>query len=361
MNTIYIMALEPIDTRYTGEWFTELPKMIQSKIAETKANYQVQNVNGYGMFYSSEVTTPGAFLNFGATNIWKNHQMNNVAHMFNSGVIKPGDKFLFTDAWHTGIIQLKYMSELLNIPIEIHSIWHAGSYDPQDFLGRLVKDKQWSYNIERALFYASDYNYFATNFHIDMFAKALQMHDRGELYEPKKFVRTGLPFSYLSSKLGIYKAVQKEDIILFPHRIAPEKQLEIFKDLENQLPKYKFIVCQETKLTKDEYHVLLGKAKMVFSANLQETLGISMYEGMCANALPLVPDRLSYKEMYSAGFKYPSEWTESYKSYLKHRDKLVKHIEFMMENYYRYELAGHTKEIGDTFFTPNELLNKLVA
>lgn len=357
MNTIYILALEPLDTRYTGEWFYELPKVIQSEINRKGASYEVRNVLGNGELYDSDVVTPGAFLNFGATNIWKNHQLNHVADLFNKGKIKSGDKFLFTDAWHSGIIQLKYMSELLGIPVEIHSIWHAGSYDPQDFLGRLVKDKRWSYNFERAAFYAADYNYFATDFHMKMILDTLFIEDSSARL---KQVRTGLPFGYLKSKLGIYKAVQKEDLILFPHRIAPEKQLEIFKDLEKEMPEYKWVVCQESKLTKDEYHELLGKAKLVFSANLQETLGISMYEGMCANALPLVPDRLSYKEMYSDIFKYPSVWTESWESYLENKDALVRLIQFMMQNYYRYELATHTDTIGNNFFTPTEMLNKLI-
>ena len=50
---------------------------------------------------------------------------------------------------------------------------------------------------------------------------------------------------------------------------------------------------------------MLGEAKMVFSANLQETLGISWYEGLLVDTIPMVPDRLSYKEMATEDFKYP--------------------------------------------------------
>jgi hypothetical protein len=72
------------------------------------------------------------------------------------------------------------------------------------------------------------------------------------------------------------------------------------------------VVCQDQQLSKDEYHTLLGQSKIVFSANLQETLGISCYEGTLVDAIPMVPDRLSYSELYHEGFKYPSEWTESF-------------------------------------------------
>ena len=44
---------------------------------------------------------------------------------------------------------------------------------------------------------------------------------------------------------------------------------------------------------------------MVFSANTQETLGIS-HEGVLVGAMPTVPDRLSYTEMYDDMWKYDS-------------------------------------------------------
>ena len=31
--------------------------------------------------------------------------------------------------------EVKYMSQLLEIPIKIHGLWHAGNYDPNDFMG----------------------------------------------------------------------------------------------------------------------------------------------------------------------------------------------------------------------------------
>jgi len=100
-----------------------------------------------------------------------------------------------------------------------------------------------------------------------------------------------------------------------------------------RLPQYEFVICQEQQLNKNEYHNLLGEAKLVFSANLQETLGISWYEGALVDAIPMVPDRLSYSEMALPEFKYPSEWTEDYDAYLHHKDKLIAQIVNYMENY----------------------------
>ena len=153
----------------------------------------------------------------------------------------------------------------------------------------------------------------------------------------------------------------KRDLILFPHRIAPEKQVEIFRDLKEHLPQYEFVVCQDQQLTKNEYHNLLGEAKMVFSANLQETLGISWYEGAIVDAIPMVPDRLSYSEMALDIFKYSSKWTESYDAYTVYRPDICREIIQHMDNY-ETRLPSLNKQVTvlkENFFSCNKLLEIL--
>jgi hypothetical protein len=179
--------------------------------------------------------------------------------------------------------------------------------------------------------------------------------------EDARFVRTGWPMEYMTDTLTMYKNIPKRDLILFPHRIAPEKQVDIFRDLKEQLPQYEFVVCQDQYLTKNEYHNLLGEAKIVFSANLQETLGISCYEGAVVDAIPMVPDRLSYTEMYYDGFKYPSQWTESFDSYLKFKQQLCHHIITTMTHYEKRipQLRKQTQDLTENFFSCQTLLSKL--
>jgi hypothetical protein len=288
-----------------------------------------------------------------------------MGRLFCSGSVRPGDHFLFTDAWHPGIINLKYMSELLQIPVTIHALWHAGSYDPQDFLGRLIGDAPWVRYAEKSFFAAIDHNYFATQFHIDMFCKNLlddTLEDTiKEFIDEGKIVLTGWPMEYMHDTLVMYKNMPKRDLILFPHRIAPEKQIEIFQDLKEHLPQYEFVVCQEHQLTKNEYHNMLGEAKLVFSANLQETLGISWYEGAIVDAIPMVPDRLSYSEMAHDTFKYPSEWTESFEAYTVHRKDVCMKIIQYMENYEKFlpSLNKQVYDLKENFFSCKPLLEKL--
>jgi hypothetical protein len=282
-----------------------------------------------------------------------------IARLFTSGTVVDGDHFLFTDAWHPGIINLKYMAELLGIKVKIHALWHAGSYDPQDFLGRLIGDADWVRHSEKAFFHAIDYNYFATDFHIDMFCFNLFKCPRW-MFEGR-IVRTGWPMEYMPEALAFFKQIPKRDLILFPHRIAPEKQVEIFRDLAVSIPEYEWIVCQDQQLNKLQYHGLLGTAKMVFSANLQETLGISCYEGALVNAIPLVPNRLSYTEMYDDTFKYPSEWTESWDSYIMHKDKLIAAIKNYIENYDTFipKIQQQADSLRDDFFSATTLLENI--
>jgi len=351
---IYIVDIEAVESRYTGEWQRHVPNLLR------KAGHNVHVIDGPKDIPNA--TTPGAFLNFGGTNIYKANQVEQMGRLFCSGAIKSGDHFLFTDAWHPGIINLKYMSEFLNIPVTTHGLWHAGSYDPQDFLGRLVGDKPWVRCAEKSFFHAFDHNYFATDFHIDMFAHNLLSIDfetaKSSYISNSKIVRTGWPMEYMDEILTPYKGLKKRDMILFPHRIAPEKQVEIFRDLATHLPQYEFVVCQDQQLTKHEYHTLLGEAKMVFSANLQETLGISCYEGALVGAIPMVPNRLSYSEMYYNTFKYPSKWTESFEAYKAYRPDLCQNI-MMNMNYYDVianTVVGQTENLTKYFFSANSLL-----
>ena len=360
---IYIVDLESVETRYTGQWKTHVPALLR------KAGHNVNIISGPTDIPSA--TTPGAFLNFGGTNIYKASQVEQMGRLFCNGSVNPGDHFVFTDAWHPGIINLKYMSELLGIPVVTHGLWHAGSYDPQDFLGRLVGKKKWVRHAEKSFFHAFDHNYFATDFHIRMFVDNLledgyksenpwYEEDYDDLQTSGKIVRTGWPMEYLKDILVPYKNMPKRDLILFPHRIAPEKQVEIFRDLKHYLPQYEFVVCQDQQLTKNEYHNLLGEAKLVFSANLQETLGISCYEGAIVDAIPMVPDRLSYTEMYFDTFKYPSKWTESFEAYQTHRPYVAKAIIEHMENYRTRlpMLIKQTEALHEQFFSANKLVSR---
>ena len=352
---IYLVDLEYVETRYTAQWKTEFPQQIADQTGQDITVIE-------GPEDIAACTTPGAFLNFAGTNIYKSEQVKLLAEYFNNNEIKNGDHFVFADAWHPGILNLKYMLDLFQIDATIHGLWHAGSYDPQDFLGRLIGDKKWVRHTEYALFDAIDKNYFASIFHINLFAQTMYPEKENEEYLNSKIVRSGWPMEYLGNYIQP-KRLEKEKTIVFPHRNAPEKQLNIFLDLAEEMPEYNWINCNDYELTKKEYNELLEQSMMVFSANLQETLGISCYEILMAGGMPLVPNRLSYVEMYDDIFKYPSKCTDNWKNYKDHKEMLVGKIRTMMENFHSPEIQTAIKEqrekLTEQYFTATNLYQEL--
>ena len=366
--TIWIFSLECLETRYTKQWHEHIPKLLKHKLGD---KFNVVQIDG---IQKNSQLTPGAFLNFSDTNYWKSSQLCNFLEHHNRGETSTDDHILFTDAWNPTVIQLKYMKDLLGFNWTLHGLFHSGSYDNQDFLGRLVGNKPWVRNAELSFYNAFNHNYFATDFHIKLFFDELLMgglKSENPWYEEDiaevlgglnpKIVRTGWPMEYMAETLAPYNGMQKRDLIVFPHRIAPEKQVEIFRDLAKTLPQYEFVVCQDKELTKNDYHKLLGRAKMVFSASLQETLGIGCYEGALVDAIPLVPDRLSYSEMYYDGFKYDSRWTEDYRMYEIFKPYLCAKIIQLMTNYETQlpQLRKQAQDLSKYFFNADILLENI--
>lgn len=349
---IFLVPLEQIETRYTCQWYHHIPRMLASYANRKGLSSRITNIESTESpieFTSdvniinlvgtmpAQVATAGAFINFASTNVWKSSQGVLLAHLFNNGYVKNGDKIYFTDSWNPVIIMARYMKDLMGIDVEIHGQWHAGWHDEWDQLAQRIPDPKWALNVERALFYAIDKNYFTTDFYVSMFLERLNIADSNWL---DRTVRCGYPNSYLLDLNKSFDA-PKEDLVLFPHRLAVEKQVDIMDDLAEVLKLYdiKVDVCQRNNYSKAEYHKQLAKAKLVISFALQETYGIAQTEAVFSGALPLSPDRLSYSEMYLPEFKYEEKWTTSFSSYLKHKDDLVDLIVGMVRNYDAYKPA----------------------
>lgn len=338
---LFILSLEPIESRYTKQWHTYLPEYFEQQLH----NYTVVQVDGE---VEDTGTTEGAFINFLATNIWKSVQSAAFFDLVSKGFVQDDAAILVTDFWNPVLLMLKYVKELMNTNWKIIGIAHAGMYDPQDFLGRCVKDRAWGQASELAMFNSCDKVIFATEFHIQLFLKSYPNVDRSRI------MRCGLPFGFLSSQI---KPAPKKDIVLFPHRIAPEKQHDIFLAVAEKLPAYEFITCQDKNLTKEEYHELLGKSKVVFSANLQETLGISTCgEAVAAMAFPVAPNHLSYTEILPGASLYPASWAIN-----KDIDAIAGFVDSAVESYYDNLslLEGAAPRILSEYFDASVLVHYL--
>lgn len=373
---IWILALETVETRYTCEWFYSVPQSLKDhlnksgKSANISTNFISVTPNDHNIItltgnIDNNETTAGAFLNFASTNIWKSSQLEKLAGYFSSNKITDGDQFLITDAWNPCILQLKYMIDLLGYKnCKIHAIWHAGQYDPYDFLGRCLPDKTWAKSTEQALFQAIDYNYFATNFHIELYKQNVFDNKLDEKLN-SKICLSGQPHEYMVETITKYKDTPKQNKVIFPHRIAPEKNPDMFRELGREMYEYEFIVCQDYKMSKSEYHEHMSTSKIMFSASMQETLGIGAMEAILTGCIPLVPDRLSYAEMYTNFFKYPSQWTEDWDRFLQNKDNIKNLIKDKIRNYNSKEtkraIAQQKEILMDNYLAADAMYNKIIT
>lgn len=284
-KTLYILTLEPIEKRYTKQWYKYFKK-------EFSKYFNVKYIDG--TIFSDEIKV-GRFLDVNQTNIWKAEQVIRMGELFQDNKIKNGNKFLFMDGWHFGITALDYMAKLNNIKIDIYSYWHAGSWDKWDFitqagLGETVRGTElsWLTTCKR--------NFVATKFHKDLILNMFGM----EHYRRINVV--GFPMDW-KKEVG-NRVTEKEDIVVFPHRVDKEKSPEVFDRVAKHFPNYKFIKTIQVTKNKQEYYDLLSKAKIVFSASKQETFGIGTVEAMMLDCIPVVPVGLAYDELYNTMFQY---------------------------------------------------------
>lgn len=351
MPTLWIFDIEPHEQRYTGEWQKYLPKQLKNYI-QTK-NLVDWKVKIVPTIATSGKLPKGAFLNFAETNLYKSFQVSAFSKEVENGAVQKGDRVLFTDAWHPGVIHCKYMSYMLRLDLTIDVMWHAGSYDKNDLLGvRHRPYKIWSYAFEKSVFEAADRNYFATEYHRDLFFKEIKPYKK----QSAKIV--GWPMEYLPDLLKGRHLHTPKDVIVFPHRISPEKQPQIFRELKPYLRKYELIFAQGSKLSKSEYHDLLSRSRACFSASKQETLGIGTYEAMLCGAIPIVPTSLSYREIYG-GLCYSSGWTKNLKKAKHHLQDLANFTHGKIAHNSPAQMHQMALKIGKKYFDGEKLYGQL--
>ncbi len=286
---LYVLTLEPIEQRYTKQWY-EYFKSAFSKY------FDVKYIDGD---MTDDKIEKGRFLDINKTNIWKAKQAELISRLFYHDKVKDGDRFFFADGWHFGITALKYMAQLNNIKIKIYAFWHAGTWDQYDFISQAGLCK-WAFGNELGWLKACDYNFVSTMFHKKLITDYFSA-------QKLRIEVVGFPMNWIketNKKINKNVLNIKRNLIVFPHRLDKEKAPDVFDKLAKRMPEYEFIKTMEVTKDKKEYYNLIKHAKVVFSASLQETFGIGTVEAMMLGAIPIVPNRLSYPELYNTRFIY---------------------------------------------------------
>lgn len=285
---LYHIPIEPYETRYTADWVQQYERAFKDRGVSFKTVLGEQ--------LTSKLQT-GLVLDACGTNVYKFSQLTQLINLINDGEIKDNDVLFFSDLWFPGIESLFYIRNLTGIDFKIAGVLHAGTYDPWDFTARNGM-RSWGGPLERSWFNEFDMIFVATEFHKQLILQGTRMNSRGKIRV------TGLPFyaKELQDKYG----AEKENIIVFPHRIAAEKQPQLFEELKElpELKDYRFVYTMQETKNRDEYFKLLAKSKIMVSFALQETFGYSTLEALALGCYTLVPNRLSYRETVPWQWRY---------------------------------------------------------
>lgn len=329
MRNLFIVPIEKIGTRYTTHWFKYLPKQL--------AEFTNYNVHQFELPQGDDApqNSEGGFFNFGFTCSYKSQQLVEIEKQFDS-LVKDGDVFLFTDYWNPAVFFLRYIAAMKKVKITIVGICHAGLWDKEDMLSKAFGEEKWGLHLETAFGSAYDHLIFATDFSRNLYMSKINA-------DPWKLHATGFPMEYYDKFLADYwsedaDVPEKENIVVFPHRKAEEKRIDYFKEIEQIVHQVKnrkdisFVVALDVCKDKTDYHALLYRSKVAFSAATQETLGISMgIEAPICGCIPMVPNRLSYRELFAATPEFFFSDREEDKS--ETADRVIEFI----DNYDKYQ------------------------
>lgn len=295
MKLIHV-PIELLEERYSQQWYHWFN-------AEFK-KLKIDVINVLPPSGIDAKITTGEFLDVIGTLEFKTEQLRWICSLFHNQLIDKDSVFLFADAWFPGMEMLAYLRDALQIPFKIVGIFHAGTWDEHDFITKKGM-RSWGQHCERAWFEILDSICVATEFHKRLILTSIENFKDFFDYEmiKNKIHVTGLPIYP-----DFVKPVEKKNIVVFPHRLAEEKQPYLFDQLQQALqsdfPDWQFLKTKEYCKSKAEYYSILNQAKISVSFAKQETFGISILESVLCGCIPVVPDRLSYKELYPKQFKY---------------------------------------------------------
>lgn len=285
-KTIWVVDIESLENRYTAQWRKNIPE-----IFARETGLEIKTISGTDY----DGMTEGGFFDFTKTMKYKAEQQIKISEMLSSGEIKDGDYIFYTDAFTPTVQAVQYMINMTDRDIKQYGYIHTNSFDETDILG-LKGNNHWAQHFERSMFECLERVYVATEYHRNHLLENFKEYE-------DKFIVSGCPTDL--DELNKYSNIEKEKIILFPHRINEDKQPELFEQMKEFFPDYEFVYSQSEPRTKDEFYKLIAKSEIVACFSLHENYGISMIESLFLGCKLFAPNDKSYKEMYAKELLYP--------------------------------------------------------
>lgn len=284
-----MLPIEPLESRYSIQWYEWFAKEV------SKSKYMLRIINPEPLTKKIE---NGAFLDICGTNYYKAKQLQELCERIHYGHVKDGDIIFLHDGWFPGVEMLAYIRNAMRINFKIVGCFHAGTYDDTDFISKMGMGK-WGEHLENSWFRIFDKIFVATHYHKNL------IKENRDIKNWRLIDVTGFPIEKPNEAKGNFT---KENIVVFPHRLTSDKQPHLFDDMasfcKDKFPDWQFIKTQEHNLSKSMYYSLLCRSKIAVSFAQHENWGIGMQEAVMCGCIPIVPNRLSYVEMYPEIFRY---------------------------------------------------------
>lgn len=294
---IHYLPMEPTPMRYSADWLTLWPELLEDAglrvnvIAPLACSKKALNDD-------LKVSDPVRSV---SKHAWEGDQLALFSEALGTGDVQDGDLVLFTEGHSFTPLAASYMRATTGVAFEIGMLLHAGTWDPHDFLNRYAVGG-WMPKCEQALVGAADHIFLATEFHKTLLLADMPEEERDGIESKIRVV--SYPFLHPNPRHATPWERRGRSVV-FPHRLSPEKGPDDLGVIEDALELENIQVIRTIGVkTTDSYHSLLGSARVVLSCALQETWGIAQLEGWSLGAYPVVPDRLSYSELYADKFKY---------------------------------------------------------
>jgi glycosyltransferase involved in cell wall biosynthesis len=303
---LYYIPIEPLDERYTEQWYRWFPNEFKFQGIE----YTI--IDGEPLV-EDEIKV-GTFLDINSSTHYKFTQLQKISRMFHEGVIKDCDVFFVADIEFFGIESIRYLSTLNNINIKMYGFCHAGSYTREDFFS---KCEPFAKFFEKAWFNLFDEVFVGSEYHKQQIIKL-----RGA--DPSKIIVTGNPYDTINE--GVHPRHTKENICILTNRPDYEKRpnitLDVFEILKALHPDWRFVVTTSRAswgkgwlrekaislaergiielyegLTKKEYLDWLDRATVMTGNSIEENFGYCILESIILNTIPVVPNAYSHPEL----------------------------------------------------------------
>lgn len=277
-----------------------------------------------------------------------------------TNLAKSGDILLFTQAWKVPQYVLWYINSMLNKQIKVYTIWYN---DPV-----ITFSESWGH------FWGHDKRISPLGYHLaEVFVGSIKNifnkqsdHNRLVQYITHTNKDSAVVCKYPSINQvenynNNYANVAKQDRIIVPYRITPNSSDPILRSIAIDLrTKYEVVLCDYSKLTREQYYEYLAGSKIMLSAN---TFGNSMYEvyeALSFGVFPLVPTNCGFDNLPQR-YYYSKEYIKANKTIrvVRTRDFLYRLFDDVKDSLDLSHLQQDAQEVYNKFFDTQQFLSIL--